>query len=205
MSNKFLTYSFLICSLVSFCCAQNIIRITSIVQIEQELQAADQTSLVVFDIDNVLLMTTDHCEARFTSQFIPVENKTVAIVKNLQERHVPVIALTASGTTFEICRWRIGNLQQIGLDLSGSFLSQEFCLDQFYYFYGCCPVFSQGILCAGRVPKGQALTAFLDKVEWKPSKVIFIDDLYLNCMHVYAQLVSCGIPVQCYWYCYAGQ
>lgn len=180
----------------------NIIReIESIKQVQDELAQVDENTLVVFDMDNTLLManapilTIDQA-----TTFRPVEKETVKIIKNLQARRVPVIALTYSGSTPEIRRWRASNLHQIKLNFANSFTLKEFEFNMFPIIFDAYPAFYHGILCAGGAPKGLLLAAFINKIGWRPKKVIFFDDQFPFCLNVHLTMVQWRIPVQCYWY-----
>ena len=141
----------------------------------------------------------------FKTKFIPVEESTIKIVKSLQNRSVKLIALTASNTGkfYEIDnmqKWRVSNLNQIGLNFSNSFNVQDIEFNEFPKIHGFPPAYYKGILCSASSPKGKVLKAFLDKISWKPSKVIFFDDMYHCCKSVATEMKSMGIPVKCYWY-----
>ena len=137
--------------------------------------------------------------------FSPVESSTVSIVKDMQKRGIKVIALTASntgefGAIENMQQWRVDNLKEVGLDFSNSFAGKEIIFKDLPAQFGFHPVFYKGILCAARNPKGLVLRDFIDRIDWKPSKVIFFDDSYQHCKSVGAEMKKVGIPVQCYWY-----
>ncbi|MFH1643814.1 MAG: DUF2608 domain-containing protein [bacterium] len=139
------------------------------------------------------------------TDFVPVEDKTVEIVKNLQNKKVKVIALTSSNTgKFEVIdsmeKWREKNLNQVGLDFSKSFNIQEIVFDNFPKLFGFPPVFYKGILCAAGSKKGPILKSFLEKINFKPDTVIFFDDMYEQCKSVENEMKKSDIPVQCFWY-----
>lgn len=140
------------------------------------------------------------------TDFIPVENEIINVIKNLQNKNVKFITLTASNTgqfykIENMQKWRFDNLNQINLDFSKSFDLQEAEFDNFPNLFGFFPpAFYKGILCSAGNPKGKILKAFLDKVNWQPNKVIFFDDTYKECKSVADEMHKLGIPVQCYWY-----
>lgn len=180
---------------------ETIKEIVSIKQAQNELERADENTLVVFDIDKTLLVSD--VPISFMDQeikFDSVEKETVEIIRNLQSRGVPIIALTHSGSTPEICRWRVDNLQQIELDFSNSFALKEFEFDKLPMIFDAYPSFYRGILCTGGIAKGVLLAAFIQRIGWLPHKVIFFDDQFQFCLNVHLEMSQRGIPVQCYWY-----
>ncbi|MBD3231468.1 DUF2608 domain-containing protein [Candidatus Dependentiae bacterium] len=140
------------------------------------------------------------------TDFTPVENKIINVIKDLQKKNLKFIALTASNTgkfykIENMQKWRFDNLNQIGLDFSKSFDLQNAEFDNFPNRFGFFPpAFYKGILCSAGNPKGKILKAFIDKVNWIPNKVIFFDDNYKECKSVADEMNNSGIPVQCYWY-----
>lgn len=235
------TFIFTSCSLFS----SNITEIDSITQAQEELQRAGNKTLVVFDMDETLIIRADSMvhvlykdiknfdptDADFAKQlredlekftaskkdpeslnkklalavslqarFIPVEAKAVEIIKNLQARKVRVVALTAASAKKSVQKDRLSHLHQIGLDFSDSFALKEAGFDKFPKKFKFRPAFCYGILCTSEVPKGEVLAAFLDKIGWKPDKVIFFDDYHHHCESVDGEMSKRGIPARCYWY-----
>jgi FMN phosphatase YigB (HAD superfamily) len=140
-----------------------------------------------------------------SSTFTPVEESAVEIVRTLQKKNIKVIALTSSpsGRCFYVNnmkKWRYANLREIGLDLSTSFAIPDFQLEGLIQSFGSYPAFYKGILCAAFNPKGPVLEAFLKKINWTPSKIIFFDDSHENCKSVADTMNKLGIDIQCYWY-----
>ena len=141
------------------------------------------------------------------TRFVPTEDDTVKLIKNMQNRNVKVIALTAAktgvfGVIDNLGEWRLKNLASIGLDFSSSFNIQEIIFDKLKKsnFSGY-PEYYKGILMAANNPKGKVLASFLDKNDdWKPDKIIFLDDSYNNCKNVDEAMKQLGIPIQCYCY-----
>ena len=97
-------------------------------------------------------------------------------------------------------KWRFNNLKQINLDFSKSFDLQDAEFDNFKKQFGFPPSFYKGILCSASNPKGKVLEAFLNKVNWRPNKILFFDDTYEECKSVADEMKKLGIPVQSYWY-----
>ncbi len=110
-----------------------------------------------------------------------VDNKILHLLEKLKEKNIKVIALTAMSTgQFGVIpnmeQWRIEQLASLGIHLDGAFPEVDMImLEEFEGAKGL-PVFKKGILASSKYPKGQVLCAFLKRMEWKPSKVLFIDD-----------------------------
>lgn len=237
----FLTYSFF---------SSNIKKIDSILQVQEELQFADENTLIVFDMDDTLIAPKENMfyllfrdtkdfdisdidfvkellrkteeiasskhdpnyfnkmtAAVFSkTDFVPVEEATIEIVKKLQNRNVKVIALSSSNTGkfFEIesmQRWRLSNLNQVGLDFSNSFNISEIVFKEIPPQFGLYPpVYYKGILCAAGNPKGKILSEFLGHIRWKPRKIIFFDDAYSQSKSVEKEMKKLGLAVQSYLY-----
>lgn len=120
--------------------------------------------------------------------FPPVEVHTPCIIKQLQERGIKTIALTAlntgpMGVISRLEDWRITKLKDIGYDFSSAFniheplILQPSQVHSWHKHHKPAPVmYKQGIVFAGVYSKGDVLTCFLDTISWKPKRIIFIDD-----------------------------
>jgi FMN phosphatase YigB (HAD superfamily) len=148
-------------------------------------------------------------------KFVPVEQTinptTVDLVKALQSRNIKVIALTATGeaTKFFIkdptdlaiySKGRLTHLSQIGLNFGDSFEIQEMVLDSLPLTIGFSPLFYKGALFSAGYPKGTTLSAFLDKIDWKPTQILFFDDSLEYCESVSSEMGKKNIPCHCFWY-----
>ncbi|MBW8309601.1 MAG: DUF2608 domain-containing protein [Candidatus Paracaedibacteraceae bacterium] len=73
--------------------------------------------------------------------------------------------------------WRCNQLKELGLLFNNSFPQQpRLVLNKLPpqdYSY---PVFQEGVIFSTNYPKGEALGAFLDTINFKPDGIIFIDD-----------------------------
>lgn len=113
------------------------------------------------------------------AQFELVNDKSVALVYDLQERGIPTLAFTAAGTgKFGIIEklenWRFDQLKNLGLDFQ-SFLG-PLCLHWDAQYPEKAPLFFRGILFSSNQPKGIVLAEFLQKIKGNFSKIIMIDD-----------------------------
>jgi hypothetical protein len=194
-------------------------KVDSFDPIIKELNKADPDTLVVFDVDYVLIVPKDLIarpasrELRHTlfpkieqevgqdkfkylssimrSQGVGelVDDRLPGLIKELQDRSVKVIALTAQGYgPFGVIKdegtLRVEELKKLDLDFSQSFPSLErFTLnipspkDQL-------PLYRDGIIFTDRSSKGEALIAFLQRVKWTPKQIIVIDDGRQHLEHI---------------------
>lgn len=177
----------------------------------QELNKADQETLVVFDVDYVLLVPKDliarPAARELRHALFPKIEKEVGkdkfmylssilraqggselvdarlsdLIKELQARSAKVIALTAQGYgPFGIIKdegaLRVEELKKLGLDFREAFPSLESFILNIPSPKNQPPLYREGIIFTDRSSKGEALSAFLQKVQWKPKKIIVIDD-----------------------------
>jgi hypothetical protein len=131
-----------------------------------------------------------------------VEESTPALIRDLQARGIPTIALTACrtgkyGIVPSVERWRIEGLRSQGIDFSLAY--PEIPRTVFAQWESesprGIPVFEEGCLCTGSVPKGEVLKAFLQKYDLHPTRIIFIDDKPENLVEVKAVIEPLGIEV----------
>lgn len=128
-----------------------------------------------------------------------------AILCELQQGGIRSIALTAMhggeyGAIPSMEGWRYDELARLGFDFSYSFpqfpqldfleLNQKDSKPRFY----------KGILASAAHPKGEVLQAFLEKIDWHPSEVVFLDDQLKMVQSVDAAMTALGIPVTAYHY-----
>ena len=132
-------------------------------------------------------------EMFFNSKRIPLDENIASIIETIKESKAKVIALTMAATgeidsfgRLEILRFT--DLKSLGIDFSNTFKEfQDLKLFELYYHgesseskddphFSRHPVFYKGILLTAWYKKGEILRTFLDKVNWWPKKIIFIDD-----------------------------
>lgn len=107
------------------------------------------------------------------------DSKIPATLNQLKERSIKCIALTAqsTGKRGDIPRmeeWRHLQLRDKGIDFSKGPFRSTLHFSQLDAVK--VPVFHDGILCSWDVPKGIVLAAFLDRINFKPQRIVFIDD-----------------------------
>lgn len=231
------------------CFKSDIQEIDSLEQAQDEFSKANNTTLIVFDMDDTLLSPTEKmfylgykdindfdpsdrnlvtelrrdikklCATHdpkayykklnssiwIKNHYRPMEATTVSTVKQLQAQGAKVIALTSSNTgrygiIENMQQYRFGNLHEVGLDFSSSFAIAEISFQQLANQDENPPVFYRGVLCSDGSTKGKTLAAFLDAVGFKPTKILFFDDLYHNCKSVVDEMKQRGLDIQCYHY-----
>jgi hypothetical protein len=131
-----------------------------------------------------------------------VEASTPDLIRQIQKAGVKTIALTSCptgkfGIVPKVEHWRIDQLQKLGIDFSGSFAA----LDGTSFSevpqkeVPCAhPLFEKGILFSYGYSKGEVLEAFLARAKWKPSKIIFVDDLLENHQSLHQCSQTLGVP-----------
>lgn len=102
--------------------------------------------------------------------FQPVESITIEIIKELQNAGVIVVGLTAR--SFEICDRTIEQLYTMGIDLSHASLWHEELWHDCHLSY----CHKNGIIFCDGNDKGKVLTQIFDRLHYRPSKIIAIDD-----------------------------
>ena len=204
--------------------------------LEQQLETLDERDLVVFDMDDVLIVPQDailhlkvekkryEIAARYTAHLpdhqqihffslvwknaetVLVEPHIATLIRQMQEKGIRVIVLTAArvgrvGIIKDTVAFRIHELQSKGIDLRHAFPEVEtLTLNELNHGKGS-PVFQSGVMLSHRFPKGEVLATFLKKLNWKPRRLIFIDDLRDNVESVENELSKVGIEeLQCWHY-----
>jgi Protein of unknown function (DUF2608) len=192
--------------------------------IEQALKHAGQKTLVIFDVDNTLLVPNDmilrppgmkvfkmlayQCALELGPDqlrhlgSIMMKQRTVSLVdtqapkliKDLQKRDIKVVALTAMrtgeyGVISSMEDWRHEELKLFDIDFSQTFSDLSHTIFHELNEYDVIPTFKHGIICSGSHTKGEVLSEFLQIIEWKPDRVIFIDD-HVECLESVKSVLS---------------
>jgi hypothetical protein len=165
------------------------------------LDTLPQDALVIFDLDETLFI--DRVESLPT---VLTEPGIDVLIHQLQKRGIKVIGLTNSISTlnFESAvqeEWRHRTLVKLGVDFSKSF-QDCYVFKELPIYEGGHPVFSRGVLYTNRIPKGDVLGAFLDRIKdsFDPSVVVFFDDLPDNLESVSKELSLRGKPKKMFLY-----
>lgn len=104
-----------------------------------------------------------------------VESRIIEQIKQLQARGVNIIACTSMNTgAYGVIplmeEWRYNHLKSLGFE--GSFADTVLPLN----INGKKPVLYKGIFATDTVPKGIALGALFDELDYQPKKIVFFDD-----------------------------
>ena len=111
-----------------------------------------------------------------------VNEKILKLLNQLKQNNVKVITLSAMptgqyGLILNAEQWRVKQLAALGIYLDWSFSEiDSLILDDDPHGKKTVPIFKRGVLATGDSPKGKVLCAFLKKIKWKPSGILFIDD-----------------------------
>lgn len=131
-----------------------------------------------------------------------IEENAPRIIRELQSKGYPVIACTATtagsfGNVESIPQWRYEGLFSLNFDFSSTFSAHSplvlTTLDSYKNYH---PAFFRGILFANLEDdsKGATLLAFLDQINFKPIKVIMVDDNLQQLQSVDNALNKRGVP-----------
>src|SRR3990167_6129276 len=116
------------------------------------------------------------------------------IINNLQNQH-KVIILTRSRRLDPF--YKLSQAKQIGLDFNQAFPNLP--LIKLEGSNGKA-IFNNGIICCGENDKGETLTQFMEKIDYIPSEIIFVDDKLHNLVNVESYMKRLQIPVTGLWY-----
>lgn len=160
--------------------------ISSFTEIRTFLEELPSDALVLFDLDETILVGR--------SAYLPpvlTESLLPDLIKNLQNRSIKTIALTntmtfSNSSVFAAGQgWRDEDLLALGIDFTKSF-EEFFIFDELPPYAEGYPILYNGILYSNRLPKGEVLMKFLDKVKdtFNPSLIVFFDDQIDNIIDV---------------------
>lgn len=224
-------------TMVLFFCSYayaEVLRVNDMEEVHEYFTNANSKTLVIFDIDMVLVQPSDPCfqmanMKRFSPivkrivQRIPTEkvaiffslmtvqtdsvlidSKTPEYILELHKRRIPVMALTQN-LTGKFCSvtsmesFKINALKELGIDFSkGAPYKQSLIFSDLPTFRGNFSTYMDGVFFVnGTVcSKGLALRAFLEKLEFYPEKVIFVDDREENLTSVEEALQQMQEPIE---------
>jgi hypothetical protein len=128
-----------------------------------------------------------------------VDEGMPALIKSLQKNNVKVVALTSSrtgsfGKIPDLENLRLKTLKNLGIDFSDSFpkvaltLSDITGADRNHP-----PTFKGGVIFTSRMEKGLVLKSFLNKVNFIPKKIVFVDNKLRKIKSVEAYCKENGI------------
>lgn len=172
----------LLCVVMSSTVAQ-VVRIHSLDIVQRMAQLAKAELLVVFDLDDTLLKSWKEAlrspHALWQNLFTPMQSNAPAIVRKIQDRGIKTIALTARMPLF--ASWTAYQLRRAGFDFSRTLgigrktifpCTKAYCADGIIY------------TGAAGIAKGRALAEAMRLFGISVPIVLFIDNLYENCLAV---------------------
>ena len=204
--------------------------INSIEEISIILKEADNDTLIVFDIDEVLITTKDpflrpEAEPIFLSHVKEAMSQVKsaleqeAIEKKLSDCLVSCERYVLEPAAVELIEQlqnmqkkviaitshptgKLGNLASVERWKVDSIKSFGFCFERsFPDFRASSPLYVEGVIFSRGSTKGDILVQFLDQLSsFKPKKVIGIDDLVKNHETLRDSLAERGISYTGYWY-----
>ncbi|XVN41150.1 MAG: DUF2608 domain-containing protein [Rickettsia endosymbiont of Argas persicus] len=182
-------------------------------EVIEAIEKADKTCLVLFDVDEVIVMDSD--EFRLTHDYrkelvnniekrLPIEqcklllsvvlkdrkarfvnDDILKIFALLKEKNIPAMGLTKLptgkfGVIEDMIEWRVRELASLKVNLQElSPLSDELIIKDFNIGYGD-PILKDGIIYTAEYDKGEVLEYVLQKTNYFPKSIIFIDDIEEN-------------------------
>lgn len=115
------------------------------------------------------------------SQKRVIDLQSREVIKWLNQKRIKTIALTALsrgpyGIINDVLQWRIDELRQFGYNFEIGFSP-----DQCFQFKDTAPsnallAFKRGVLFSSNMPKGHVLKSLLNRLNWQPSEIVFVDD-----------------------------
>lgn len=107
-----------------------------------------------------------------------VDSRLISLLKDLQNKNLKTIAFTKLrsgrfGIIEELADWRASQLKQKEIDFRSPFFQHPEVVIQHGDVEG---YFKNGILHANKGTKGPVLVEFLNHINWKPTKIYFLDD-----------------------------
>ncbi len=201
--------------------SQTIIVADSLDIIWRELNHIDPaTTLVVFDVDYTLIKPSSLMFASWEEggqkikalapsnnkdkqnfliskfmahdPYIPVEEKTLSLIRSLQAKNIRTIALTGAtagpyGCIESMMQWRLAQFNRLGISFTYAFPQIKEILQFHCHNHGPLTivldappypaVFYNGVIFSGYYDKGESLEQFLALAQWTPQRIIFADDL----------------------------
>ena len=128
-----------------------------------------------------------------------VDKNTPFLIRDLQKKGIKVIALTARGArpfgcVSNMADQSVKGLNELGIDFSFAFPQNTYlCLSDSLNSKTSFPVFRKGIIFTEAYDKGYVLEKFLSKMNWRPKKIIFVDDDMKNIKSVRASMKRVGV------------
>lgn len=210
-----------------------IIEAPSLEIFEEALKGANESSLVLFDIDETLILPQDailrpaakelnqklvdavfknpelnppgkYPKDYLTSKLISrldyelVDPKVLLLIESLKEKKIKTMAFTHMktgpfGVIPSLEEWRLNSLAEKNICFEDIFPNLKYLSFNEMEKNGRWPVYQQGVLFTGNLPKGPVLIAFLKRIQWKPQVVYFLDNDLSYLQSVEESLKNTGI------------
>lgn len=196
-------------------------RITAIKQIIPLLQTLNERDLVAWDVDSVILTSKDmvhrpasefirqkifkeltakygaekildaRSKSLLNANWILVDSLLPGVIKDLQNKKVKTIALTAVrtnsiGQISDPMRWRVNSLRSLGVDFKWPAQLEKQSWDNNTGYL-------EGVVGTGNLGKGTVFLSFLNYAKFMPRIVVFIDDRLSNIEDVHRACRKAGI------------
>ena len=116
---------------------------------------------------------------------VPIEDQTISVFKESQQKADKVIALTAR--SYPLIQLTVNFLHAIDIDFRDNGFEEEFVFDEVPSKY------THGMFFCGHGDKGQALLQLFHRIDYAPKKVVFIDDKMKNIKAVERAVEGLGI------------
>lgn len=199
--------------------------ISSISEIRKTLETADQNTLVVFDVDQVIVMFDDpilrlkgyqllkkiwkdytfleKVKSVYTifqnTKHILIEEETKKIIHELKEKNIPTLALTG------LWVHRVGAFDDpLGYrikELQKLGIEMNPPEKPKRYYFNKDSGYDKGVILSGATSKGEALFHILKNVmAWMPKRIIFVDDDSHYIESVQKEAKAHNIDVTCFKY-----
>ncbi|MFC1870704.1 DUF2608 domain-containing protein [Candidatus Dependentiae bacterium] len=127
---------------------------------------------------------------QFHSWMEPVEKDTVQVIKNLQDKGVTVIALTAR--SLELTQRTIEQLHHMGIYFTKT--DPYECPLTHGHGHGKAGLYIDGIIFSGNHSKGEMIVSWFKQIKYRPKKIIFVDDKLKNLQSVEKALHNRDYP-----------
>ncbi|MGI4776184.1 MAG: DUF2608 domain-containing protein [Janthinobacterium lividum] len=209
----------------------------SLIEFEKAAETADKDSLIIFDVQEVLMIANDQIltplyredykvlrdklianhnsrqqEDLFSIilkeyQTIIVDSSLLKTLDILKSKRVKTIALTSGYTgKYGVIKsredLRLERLKKIGIDFSDSFplKRSKIALKLKGASKLHSPIYKDGIIFTTRLSKGEVLKSFLERIKFKPKKIIFVDNKLKNIKSVESYCEEQGIIFTGFFY-----
>lgn len=138
-------------------------------------------------------------KAIFQAKAELVDAGVLPLIARLKREGIPTIALTLVeagrlGMIPNMADWRLTEMRELGLEFNWSFPHAGYLEFDKEPGRSTTPAYKGGVLFSARHSKGSIFKAFLEKVNWKPTKIVFIDDNRSFLQSVEAVAMEWGIP-----------